>query len=81
MAALANPSKSGTLYSGARYVALWASCFVLTFFIIFYSFNFSYISRREICVYVGFIEFYSALERLLCNTRLTNYGSSSNGKY
>ena len=27
MAALAYPSKSGTLYSGARYVALWASCF------------------------------------------------------
>ena len=28
MAALANPSKNGTLYSGARYVALWASCFL-----------------------------------------------------
>ena len=28
MAALANSSKKGgTLYSGARYVALWASCF------------------------------------------------------
>ena len=26
MAALANPPKGGTLYSGARYVALWASC-------------------------------------------------------
>ena len=26
MAALANMSKSGKLYSGARYVALWASC-------------------------------------------------------
>ena len=26
MAVLANPSKIGTLYSGARYVALWASC-------------------------------------------------------
>ena len=30
MATLANPPKGGTLYSGARYVALWASC--LTFF-------------------------------------------------
>ena len=29
IAALANPSKSGTLYSGARYVALWASCYAV----------------------------------------------------
>ena len=31
MAALAYPSKSGTLYSGARYVALLASCYIILF--------------------------------------------------
>ena len=36
MAALADPSKGCTLYPRARYMALWAPCFILDLFIMFH---------------------------------------------
>ena len=37
--------KGGTLYSGARYVALWASCF----FFVFFFFCFSLLWKKSLC--------------------------------